>query len=170
MGKAPPKGSESIDIFEDEDVALAQQALSAATGKPTGGNMTRAKVPKVEADSSPEEPVERNAAEEENIAETAIDANLKFRVRQGARTGFDTFKAELSAALGGPRLMDSNLGRALIDWFLVEASERVLSAARASAGFPQRPASDDLAGMAAFDEALRELIEGALEVFQPVQE
>ena len=62
----------------------------------------------------------------------ATDAHLKFRVRQSTRARFDSFKAELSAALGGVRLMDSNLGRALLDWFLFEGGERVLdSLARA---------------------------------------
>ncbi len=51
--------------------------------------------------------------------------------------------------------MESNIAGALLDWFLFEARDRVLDAARGSPEMLQRPASDDLAAMAAFDDAIR---------------
>ncbi len=51
--------------------------------------------------------------------------------------------------------MESNIGCALLDWILFEARNRVLDTARGSPEMLQRPASDDLAAMAAFDDAIR---------------
>ncbi|MCP5056445.1 MAG: hypothetical protein GY937_06915 [bacterium] len=59
-------------------------------------------------------------------------------------------------------MTDSNLGRALIDWFLVEAGDRLVEAAKDGSGVLQRPASADLIGMADFDAALRHMVARAL--------
>ena len=82
---------------------------------------------------------------------------LKFRVPQTLRSEFQTFKAELSAALGGVALDDSNLGRPLLEHFLVEQRERILEAAAAFKGRLRRPANGDPVGMAEFDHALGEI-------------
>jgi hypothetical protein len=57
--------------------------------------------------------------------------------------------------------VESNSGRALFDWFLLEARDRVLDAAHGSPEL-QRLASDDLAAVGAFEDAIRELISDAL--------
>ncbi len=53
--------------------------------------------------------------------------------------------------------MESNIAGALLDWFLFEARDRLLEAARGSPEMLQRPASDDLVAMVAFDDAIRKL-------------
>jgi len=82
---------------------------------------------------------------------------LKFRVPQTLRSEFQTFKAELSAALGGVALDDSNLGRPLLEHFLVEQRERILEAAGGFKGRLRRPANGDAVGMAEFDHLLGEI-------------
>jgi len=82
---------------------------------------------------------------------------LKFRVPQTLRSEFQTFKAELSAALGGVALDDSNLGRPLLEHFLVEQRERILESATAFKGRLRRPANGDAVGMAEFDHLLGEI-------------
>jgi hypothetical protein len=82
---------------------------------------------------------------------------LKFRVPQTLRSEFQTFKAELSAALGGVALDDSNLGRPLLEHFLVEQRERILEAAGPFRGKLRRPANGDAVGMAEFDHLLGEI-------------
>ena len=64
-------------------------------------------------------------------------------------------------AQDGVRLMDSSVGKALIDWFTLEAGDHVLAAARDGHAL-RRPPSDDLAAIAAFDEALRGSMSEAL--------
>jgi hypothetical protein len=58
--------------------------------------------------------------------------------------------------------VESNIAGTLLDWLLFEARDRVLDAARGSPEMFQRPASDDLAATAAFDDAIRKLISEAL--------
>ncbi|MCZ7620152.1 MAG: hypothetical protein M5U32_18275 [Myxococcota bacterium] len=78
------------------------------------------------------------------------------------RVSFQRFKAELSAALGGVALDDSNLGRALFQEILERHGEAILEAARDHAWDYDRPASSDAEAMAAFDDALQEVIGAAL--------
>jgi len=86
---------------------------------------------------------------------------LKFRVPQTLRSEFHTFKAELSAALGGIALDDSNLARPLVEYFLVEQRERILEEAAAFKGKLKRPANGDAVGMAEFDHAIGEIFREA---------
>ena len=67
-------------------------------------------------------------------------------------------KAELSAALGGVMLDDSNVGRALLDRLLSVERERVLAVARERPGTLKRPRNGNPEAMAAFDEAIRALL------------
>jgi hypothetical protein len=96
---------------------------------------------------------------EEPEPEPLLEPNvpLKFRVPQTLRSEFQTFKAELSAALGGIALDDSNLGRPLLEHFLVEQRERILESAGAFKGRLRRPANGDAVGMAEFDLLLGEI-------------
>ncbi|MCP5055149.1 MAG: hypothetical protein GY937_00315 [bacterium] len=86
---------------------------------------------------------------------------LKFRVPQTLRSEFHTFKAELSAALGGIALDDSNLARPLVEYFLVEQRERILEEAVAFKGKLKRPANGDAVGMAEFDHTIGEIFREA---------
>ncbi len=101
----------------------------------------------------------RAAPVEEPEPEPLLEPNvpLKFRVPQTLRSEFQTFKAELSAALGGVALDDSNLGRPLLEHFLVEQRERILESAGAFKGRLRRPANGDAVGMAEFDHLLGEI-------------
>lgn len=170
MPKPPPAQKRALDIFKDDDLNNAQIALAAAIEPPFEGEerekhsskSTRVSNPVVAAAEPLEgrdgqDRIESTASEVE-----ATNAHLKFRVRQTTRARFDTFRAELSVALGGARLMDSNVGRALLDWFLFEVGEGVLIAVRRDATVLQRPASDDVAAMSAFDEALQAALSRAL--------
>ena len=86
---------------------------------------------------------------------------LKFRVPQTLRSEFHTFKAELSAALGGIALDDSNLARPLFEYFLVEQRDRIIEEAAAFKGKLKRPANGDAVGMAEFDHAIGEIFQAA---------
>jgi hypothetical protein len=101
----------------------------------------------------------RAAPAEEPEPEPLPEPNvpLKFRVPQTLRSEFQTFKAELSAALGGVALDDSNLGRPLLEHFLVEQRERILESATSFKGRLRRPANGDAVGMAEFDHLLGEI-------------
>lgn len=152
-----------IDIFEDEDLSRAREILASgnARGEAIGNRDANGDGSDADADL-PE--VEREALL--GVQDAAFieptDAHVKIRVRRTTRGRFDAFKADLSTALGGARLMDSNLGRAVLDWFLFEVGDQVLEAARERADVLRRPASDDLAGMAAFDDELRAIIARAV--------
>jgi hypothetical protein len=105
----------------------------------------------------------RAEAVEEPVVEELPEPNvpLKFRVPQTLRSEFQTFKAELSAALGGVALDDSNLGRPLLEHFLVEQRERIIESATAFRGKLRRPANGDAVGMAEFDHTLGEIFREA---------
>lgn len=180
MSKSSPPRRPPLDVFDDEDLNRAQEALVAATGRESRPRAEkrsplRLDAPIVEScDESRPQPASGTGGEGRDVESTwldngldhgiveATDAHLKFRVRQSTRARFDSFKAELSCALGGARLMDSNLGRALMDWFLEHAADSVIAAARGGPGGVRRPPSDDPVAMAAFDAALGELISDAL--------
>jgi hypothetical protein len=89
-------------------------------------------------------------------------ATLRFRVSKDMRVAFQRFKTELSGALGGVPLDDSNLGRALLQEVIERRGEAILAAARTGSWAHGRPASADGAAMLAFDQALAELIGPAL--------
>jgi hypothetical protein len=117
-----------------------------------------------EAPEAAHEPVSkarkgRAASAPEPEPEPVLEPNvpLKFRVPQTLRSEFQTFKAELSAALGGVALDDSNLGRPLLEHFLVDQRDRILEAAGAYKGRLRRPANGDAVGMAEFDHLLGEI-------------
>ena len=101
----------------------------------------------------------RAEAEQEPEPEKLPEPNvpLKFRVPQTLRSEFQTFKAEFSAALGGVVLDDSNLGRPLLEHFLVDQRDRILEAAAGFKGKLRRPANGDAVGMAEFDHTLGEI-------------
>jgi hypothetical protein len=128
--------------------------------------------PKTDAFVAPEPPARSTPAKgrrgkaepvEEPESELVLEPNvpLKFRVPQTLRSEFQTFKAELSAALGGVALDDSNLGRPLLEHFLVEQRERILEAAAAFKGRLRRPANGDAVAMAEFDHSLGEIFSEA---------
>lgn len=103
-----------------------------------------------------------NGAEEPEVEEfPEPNVPLKFRVPQTLRSEFHTFKAELSAALGGIALDDSNLARPLVEYFLVEQRERILEEAVAFKGRLKRPANGDAVGMAEFDHTIGEIFREA---------
>ncbi len=93
----------------------------------------------------------------------ATDAHLKFRVRPSTRSKFDEFKTEFSAALGGVRLMDSNVGWAIIDWFMEESAPAVLRHLEAAPRCLQRPPSDDPVAMSEFDIQIRRIMSQAVQ-------
>jgi len=176
MRKKPPSRSDAIDVFEDDDLSQAQALLSGDTAPPEGnvkhGAMaispptSLAETRSIAAtrpnghDSAGEEAHAGGAAPVPVPHVEPTSSHLKLRVRQTTRARFDAFRGELSVALGGVRVTDSNLGRAIIDWFLENGVDEVVECARGRV--LRRPPSDDVAGMAAFDEALVETIEEAL--------
>lgn len=133
--EAPPETSVSEPRTAPE--AAAKEAPNARKGRANG-----TEAPEVE------EPPEPNVP-------------LKFRVPQTLRSEFHTFKAELSAALGGIALDDSNLARPLVEYFLVEQRERILEEAAAFRGKLKRPANGDAVGMAEFDHTIGEIFREA---------
>jgi len=119
--------------------------------------------PEAAAKEPPNEPKGKaNGADVPEIEEPPEpNVPLKFRVPQTLRSEFHTFKAELSAALGGIALDDSNLARPLVEYFLVEQRERILEEAAAFKGKLKRPANGDAVGMAEFDHAIGEIFREA---------
>jgi hypothetical protein len=140
-----PSGLRTVSVPEQARIE-APVAPAVAAPEPASEHAMRARKGRVAAAPEPEpEPVL-----EPNVP-------LKFRVPQTLRSEFQTFKAELSAALGGVALDDSNLGRPLLEHFLVEQRERILEAAGAFKGRLRRPANGDAVGMAEFDHLLGEI-------------
>ena len=162
-----------------------QAALPAPTPAPEARESALRSVP-TERERAPEAPAERPVSEPEPAQEVAAkeepkaakgrangaaepeveeppepNVPLKFRVPQTLRSEFHTFKAELSAALGGIALDDSNLARPLFEYFLVEQRERILEEAAAFKGKLKRPANGDAVGMAEFDHTIGEIFQAA---------
>ena len=158
MPKRNAPDDDEVDIFEDDDVGLAQRALEAATSDPKNDIGT----PNVVEDAEVGAGVEGEGLAQEPHLE-ATDAHLKLRVRPSSRAKFDEFKTELSVALGGARLMDSNVGRAVVDWFMAEGAPVVLRHLEANPPALQRPASDDQLAMAEFDGEILRLVTLALQ-------
>ena len=86
------------------------------------------------------------------------NVGLKFRVPPAVKSEFATFMAELSGALGGVSLDDSNIGRPVLEILLLEHRDRILQAAKEHSGELIRPTNRDLVAMAEFDEALGNII------------
>ena len=144
-----------------------ETALRSVPPAPESAPTERANWPSVATEPAPKH-AETGAAEsrkgraepaEEPEPEELPEPNvpLKFRVPQTLRSEFQTFKAELSAALGGVVLDDSNLGRPLLEYFLVDQRDRILEAATGFKGKLRRPANGDAVGMAEFDHTLGEV-------------
>jgi len=163
-----------VDIFDDVDLDCAKSMLSDATGdtiniaqEPVssrsgvlGSELRKGPLDEGEATIAVESEIHGQSDSDADPAAMAAEPTnvlLKFRVRQETRTRFDSFKAQLSAALGGTRLTDANIGRALLDWILFEVSEDILTEASDQPA-PRRPPSDDLVAMASFDESLRDIL------------
>jgi len=169
---APPPVAEAA--FEPEPTAAPRREEGAAPPAPL--TLAPALEPSAPISASPEphSPPEtrvraRSRAEVEAVedasvmAAEAIEANVgfKFRVPQSLRSDFESFKAELSAALGGVRLDDSNLARPILERFLVEERDAILQVAKENRGRLRRPANRDAIAMAEFDDALGQLFREA---------
>jgi hypothetical protein len=71
------------------------------------------------------------------------------------KSDFQAFKAELSSALGGVFIEDSNIGRSLLEILLAgDDRARILEVARERGGEIRRPANCDAVAMAEFDAAI----------------
>jgi hypothetical protein len=138
---------------EPEVADLEVEARSGPPERPLDGS-PKAATKARKGRAAPVEEPELEPLPEPNVA-------LKFRVPQTLRSEFQTFKAELSAALGGVALDDSNLGRPLLEHFLVEQRERIIEAAGSFRGKLRRPANGDAVGMAEFDHLLGEIFSEA---------
>ena len=187
--KRPPASSEGgIDIFQNARLGEAMARATAPVpvddepnAKPSGepepsagrppqkrtGEMEAAAERAPEASQTQRAPRARpKTATTTKVAPEPIlapepNVPLKFRVPQGLKTDFMTFKAELSAALGGVSLDDSNIARPLLEEFLVEYRTRILEAARTFEGPLVRPRNGDAVGMAEFDHSIGELFKQA---------
>jgi hypothetical protein len=130
---------------------------------PSAGAETETAPSQSESDAVRNRKARAETAEEPEPESQILEPNvpLKFRVPQTLRSEFQTFKAELSAALGGVALDDSNLGRPLLEHFLVDQRDRIIEAAVGFKGKLRRPANGDAVGMAEFDHTLGEIFREA---------
>ena len=171
MSKRKAPDREPIDIFgEDGDLSRAASALEDATSGPERLRPVQDRPAREHARSSHGSSQSSGRAREHaehaysgdaidrSDAVDPICAALKFRVRRGTRDRLDSFRVELGIALGGVRLTDSHVGRALLTWLLEEGREAIVAEAEALSGSLRRPPADDPAGLAAFDAALRDLL------------
>lgn len=152
-----PRREEGVSTPAPLTLALAPEPAAPITTSP---EPERPRETRVRAKSRPEvEPIEDASL----AASEAIEANVgfKFRVPQSLRSDFESFKAELSAALGGVRLDDSNLARPILERFLVEERDAILQVAKENRGRLRRPANRDAMAMAEFDDALGQLFREA---------
>jgi hypothetical protein len=78
------------------------------------------------------------------------------------KSDFQRFRAELSEALGGVYIEDSNIGRPLLERLLIEDRERILQVAKDHRGTLRRPVNRDPVKMAEFDDALGTIFGEAL--------
>ena len=179
MRRRPGSASDNpLDIFDDErfTAALAgatQPAAAPPTGPapsppPAAPTEKPARKPAIARRWSPARPDQRatrgratRPAATETPPPPEPNVPIRFRVPQTLRSEFQTFKAELSAALGGVALDDSNLARPLVEHFLVEHRERILEEAAAFRGQLKRPPNGDAVGMAEFDHAIGEIFRRA---------
>lgn len=163
----PPPASPARESTPEEEDSAPATGLRSVPRTPESAPVEPAKEPSVTAESAPKEAGTKAAKSRKGRAEAVEEPEpeelpepnvpLKFRVPQTLRSEFQTFKAELSAALGGVVLDDSNLGRPLLEHFLVEQRERIIETAAAFKGKLRRPANGDAVGMAEFDHTLGEI-------------
>jgi hypothetical protein len=186
--RPPASGDPDIDIFQNTrfETAIARatgsaEATQEAPPEPRSDEGASAVLavprgtagPEASSESAAEAPQEQNAPKPDQLAQPATkvapgpaqapepNVAIKFRVPRGLKTQFMTFKAELSAALGGVSLDDSNIARPLLEEFLVEYRERILEAAQAFEDSLVRPRNGDAVGMAEFDHTIGELFKQA---------
>jgi len=190
MAKRPSSQAAAVlDIFADESLARAQDALQAATAPvrkiplPQAPKAPRTEAPRATAtqkpekapekltaaskpsgggeESPPEEP--RSPSAPEPLArKVERNVGMKLRLPQSMKADFQTFKAELSTALGGTYIEDSNIGRPLIELLLADDRERILEVAREHRDTLRRPINRDALAMAEFDSALSSIFTEAL--------
>jgi hypothetical protein len=159
---APPASEPGLTaprkVLEQPETSL-RNVSRPAESRPEGTTERSATVTEAGPKPATETRKGRAATAEEQEPEPLPEPNvpLKFRIPQTLRSEFQTFKAELSAALGGVVLDDSNLGRPLLEHFLVDQRERILEAAAGFRGKLRRPANGDAVGMAEFDHTLGEI-------------
>jgi len=177
--RRPSSATEPLDIFQNPRLSTAMAAATNPEPPPAAryqepqeppdedesaratGLRSVPRAPEPAPEEAPEEPsaAPEPAPKPEELPEPNVP--LKFRVPQTLRSEFQTFKAELSAALGGVVLDDSNLGRPLLEHFLVDQRERIIETAAAFRGKLRRPANGDAVGMAEFDHTLGEIFREA---------
>lgn len=163
---APP-ASQAQELAPEEGDSAPATALRSVPRTPESAPSEPAEEPSVTAESAPKQAGTTAAKRRKGRAEAGEEPEpeelpepnvpLKFRVPQTLRSEFQTFKAEFSAALGGVVLDDSNLGRPLLEHFLVDQRDRILEAAAGFKGKLRRPANGDAVGMAEFDHTLGEI-------------
>ena len=168
------KAGHDVDIFESADLDTIQQMLGEARDEPADPVESGRVVPTTELPSDQAEQIaectvgdcgEVGGGPLEGKGAPAVERTneqIKIRVTRSTRAAFDLFRAELSSALGGTRLTDANIGRALLEWVLHEAKDEIVSSARQQPGL-HRPASDDLAAMERFDQTLRDVARSGIE-------
>ena len=168
LPSAPSRARESAP---EEDDSAPPTGLRSVPRTPQSEPTKPTRLPSVESESVPKQARARTAKGRKGRAEAAEEPELealhepnvplKFRVPQTLRSEFQTFKAEFSAALGGVALDDSNLGRPLLEHFLLDQRERIIESAGAFRGKLRRPANGDAVGMAEFDHTLGEIFREA---------
>jgi hypothetical protein len=167
----PSPPSQARESVPEEDDSAPSTSLRSVPRPPELEPAEPTRAPTASAESAPKQPRSgttkgrkgRADAAEEPEPEALHEPNvpLKFRVPQTLRSEFQTFKAEFSAALGGVALDDSNLGRPLLEHFLLDQRERIIETAGAFRGKLRRPANGDAVGMAEFDHTLGEIFREA---------
>ncbi len=150
--EAPQPSSPKVVSLPPSTEALPQDTPEKASLAP---QKRRAKNPTREAPKTETAP---QAAPETASPAPEPNVGLKFRVPQSVKSDFQTFIAELSAALGGVSLDDSNIGRPVLELLLLEHRGRILQAAKEHRGELRRPTNRDVVAMAEFDEALGEIL------------
>lgn len=152
-------GEGAAPLLPPAPLALAPmpepEVTATAPPEPQSARQTR-----VRENSQPEvRPTEEGALDLPEAPEANV--GFKFRVPQSLRSDFESFKAELSAALGGVRLDDSNLARPILERFLVEERDAILQVAKENRGRLRRPANRDAVAMAEFDDEIGRLFREA---------
>ena len=172
VAEAAPEPAEPAPEEAPKPPATSLRSVpSAPVSEPEPAPSSRVSEPAAEPEEAPKAAPKEPSKARKGRAQTEPEAEptplpepnvpLKFRVPQNLRSEFQTFKAELSAALGGVALDDSNLGRPLLEHFLLDQRDRILEAAGAFRGELRRPANGDAVGMAEFDHTLGEIFREA---------
>jgi hypothetical protein len=173
MAKRPAQGAaRPLDIFDQSDIEKASAALSLATAPQEAPERAPKESPKrftvnapqtqPDASSEPHLPKEAGKAEDAYAALSArytgnrgVHVGMKLRLPRAMKAEFQAFKAELSSALGGVFIEDSNIGRSLLENLLGgDDRGRILEVARERGEEIRRPANSDAVAMAEFDAAI----------------